>query len=183
MSVIVRVLFLLVVSSVSVIQSAPCNNTDTSCIDCNDRNEPKFCEDLNTKTASVKITASYGTIKTVCCSNCFEYLFIAPYTQLHNLYKGYTIRVNQSQLPNIDCKRLPLPLFELHQVNAIIEEHLSSCTVNSNSDIMQMQAISIFIKDFLSRTCEFVSQHLYVLLICHLSLSYFRHPLNVVIQQ
>ena len=93
-------------------------------------------------------------------THCFEYLFIAPCTQVHTLYTGYKIRFNVSQLPNIDCKRLPLPLFELHQVNAIIEKHLNSCTVNSNSDIMQMQAISIFIKDFLSRTCEFVSQHL-----------------------
>ena len=123
-------------------------------------------------------------------THCFEYLFIAPYTQVHKLYTGVCrsamicrddkFGVNVSQLPSIDCKRLPLPLFELHQVNAIIEERLNSCTVNSNSS-MQMQAISIFIKDFLSRTCEFVSQHLYVLLICHLSLSYYRHPLDVVI--
>ena len=103
---------------------------------------------------------------------------------MHRLYTGYKNSVNVSQLPIIDCKRLPLPLFDLHQVNAIIAEHLNNCTVNSNSDICkQMQAISIFIKDFLSRTCEFVSQHLHVLLICHLSLSYYRHPLNVVIQQ
>ena len=63
MSVIVRVLFLLVVSSVLVVQSAPCNNTDTSCKDCNEPN----CEDLNNKTASVKITASYRIIEEVCC--------------------------------------------------------------------------------------------------------------------
>ena len=44
MSVIVRVLFLLVVSSVSVIQSAPCD---------------RDCKDFNSiRDASVKITAS-----------------------------------------------------------------------------------------------------------------------------
>ena len=64
MSVIVRVLFLLVVSSVSVIQSAPCNNTDTSCKDCND--PTAICEDLNNRTASVKITASYKMLEEVC---------------------------------------------------------------------------------------------------------------------
>ena len=63
MSIIVRVLFLLVVSSVSVIQSAPCNKTNTSCEDCNDKN----CEDLNSRSASVKITASIKTIEKVCC--------------------------------------------------------------------------------------------------------------------
>ena len=123
-------------------------------------------------------------------THCLEYLLIAPYTQLLKPYNITIPEVNPSSDRNPDlppspivCKRLPLHLFELHQVNAIIEEHLNICTVNSNSDIMQMQAISVFIKDFLSRTCEFVSQHLYVLLLCHISLSYFRHPLNVVIQQ
>ena len=53
MSVIVRVLFLLVVSSVSVIQSAP--------IDCH------ICKDLNSRSASVKITAPIKILDKVCC--------------------------------------------------------------------------------------------------------------------
>ena len=101
-------------------------------------------------------------------THCFEYLFIAPYTQLFRSIKvPSSIRKYVSPSP-IVCERLPLHIFELHQVNAIIEKNLSSSTVNSSGDIyMQMRAISIFIKDILSRTCEFVSQHLPVLLIIY----------------
>ena len=55
MSVIVRVLFLLVVSSVSAIKSAPCNKTDTSC---NDSNR-QICKVLNNQTSVAKIKASF----------------------------------------------------------------------------------------------------------------------------
>ena len=120
-------------------------------------------------------------------THCFEFLFIVPYTQLLKPYH-IDIPVNtslyrESTAPPspIVCERLPLHLFELHQVNTIIGKHLNSSTVNSSCDIYKrMQAISIFIEDSLSRTCEFVSQQ--ILLTCHLSLSYYRHPLNVIQQ-
>ena len=49
----------------------------------------------------------------------------------------------------IVCERLPLHLFELHQVNSIIEKQLNSSTISSSSDIIykRMQAVTIFIKD------------------------------------
>ena len=110
-------------------------------------------------------------------THCFEYLFIAPFTQL---LKPYKINIPEIDTKNLNvppsplvCERLPLHLFELHQVNAIIIN-----MSNSSSDNKRMQAISIFIKDSLSRTCELVSQQ--ILLMCHLSLSYYRQPLNVV---
>ena len=56
MSVIVRVLFLLVVSSVSVIQSAP-TESSRNC----------SCECLNSFNASAKIKSNFDTIDKVCC--------------------------------------------------------------------------------------------------------------------
>ena len=107
--------------------------------------------------------------------HCFEYLFIAPYTQLLKPYNINVPEVNPSSIRNpglsptpIVCERLPLHLFELYQVNAIIEKQLNSSTVNSSSDYKRMRAISIFIKDSLLRTCELVSQQiLLILLIFH----------------
>ena len=110
-------------------------------------------------------------------THCFEYLFIAPYTQLLDSYNFSVPEVNCSSIRNPDlppspivCERLPLHLFELYQVNAIIEKQLNGSTVSSSSDIIYnwMQAVTIFIKDSLSRTCELVSQQiLLILLIFH----------------
>ena len=118
-----------------------------------------------------------------------EYLFIAPYTQLLTPYNidipeldtSSTRKRNAPPSP-IVCERLPLHLFELHQVNAIIEKQLNSSTVNSSNDYKRMQAVTIFIKDSLSRTCELVSRKILLILLIFHSY-YYRHPLNVVIQQ
>ena len=88
--------------------------------------------------------------------HCFEYLFIVTYTQLLKPYDSdiqvdtSLIRKRNAPPSPIVCERLPLHLFELHQVNAIIEKHLNSSTENSSCDIYKrMQAISIFIEDSL----------------------------------
>ena len=108
-------------------------------------------------------------------THCFEYLFIAPYTQLLDSYNISIPEVNCSSIRQLNapptpivCERLPLHLFELYQVNAIIEKQLNSSTVNSSNDYKRMKAVTIFIKDSLSRTCELVSQQiLLILLIFH----------------
>ena len=91
-------------------------------------------------------------------THCLNINFLAPNTQLLWPYNIAEPEVPSSQ---IVCERLPLHLFELHQVNAIIINRS-----NSSSDYKRMEAISIFIEDSLSRTCELVSQQ--ILLLCHL---------------
>ena len=85
-------------------------------------------------------------------THCFEYLFIAPYTQLLDSYNITIPEVNCSSIRQLNappspivCERLPLQLFELHQVNAIIEKQLNSSTVNSSNDYKRMQAVIIYL--------------------------------------